>query len=143
MDLLSIAETYSVFLKAFPKSDIEIMEIRPSFVKIKRPPSTERDLRPGNSVSGPILMGFADTSMYIAVIAHLGETGLKSVTSSLNMSFLKRVKPGVLMAEVTLLKMGQRQSVGDIRIYNEDSEQPVAQAILTYMLVHAAGEIGN
>lgn len=143
MDLLSIAEVHSLFLKAFPKSDLEIMEIRRSFVKIKRPPSTEADLRPGNSVSGPILMGFTDVSMYIAVIAQMGEMGLKSVTSNLNMSFLKRVKPGVLIAEATLLKMGQRQSVGDIRIYNEDSEQPVAQAIITYMLVHAAGETGN
>ena len=143
MNLLSPEETLSLFLKAFPKSELKIMEIRPSYIKVKRPPSTESDLRPGNSVSGPTLMGFADSSMYMAVIAHMGEVGLKSVTSNLNMSFLKRVKPGALIAEVLLLKMGQRQSVGDIRIYNEGIEQPVAHAVTTYMLVHAAGEIGN
>ncbi|MBF0279941.1 MAG: PaaI family thioesterase [SAR324 cluster bacterium] len=143
MDVLNIKETQAFFLKAFPKSELQILEIRPTYIKVKRPPGTEMDLRPGNSVSGPTLMGFADSVMYMMVIAHMGEQGLKSVTSNLNISFLKRVKPGALIAEAILLKMGQRQSVGDIRIYNEGIEDPVAHVVTTYMLVHAAGELGN
>ena len=139
MTILSLKETRDIFLSAFPKSKLQILELRPNFLRVKKPQTSEKDLRPGNSVSGPAMMEFVDIAMFIAMIAHLGEAGFKSVTSNFHINFLRRVQPGELIAEVTMLKIGKRLSVGDVLLFSVGEEQPVAHAVLTYMPVYGAG----
>lgn len=88
-------------------------------------------LRPGGTVSGPTLMTLADTAMYYLVLSLVGREAL-TVTSQLNISFLRRPRPGVTTATASLLKLGRRLAVGDVRVYSEGLEAPVAQATVTY-----------
>jgi uncharacterized protein (TIGR00369 family) len=99
---------------------------------------TAADLRPGRTISGPTMMALADAATYVAI---LGEKGLVAgaVTSSLNIHFLRKPVPHrPLRAEATLLKLGTRLAVAEVRITAEGSEELLAQASVTYAL--PAGE---
>lgn len=88
-------------------------------------------LRPGGTVSGPTLMALADTAMYFLVLANIGAT-IHAVTTSFHISFLRRPGPADLVAEATLLKLGKKLAVGDVRLYSEGLDEPVAQATASY-----------
>src|SRR6476661_3282804 len=47
----------------------------------------ERMLRPGGTVSGSAMFSLADFSVYVAIIATLGEAGIDAVTTNLNINF--------------------------------------------------------
>ena len=49
-------------------------------------------LRPGGVISGPALMGLADAAMWAALLS-LSEGRDESLTTNLNISFLRRVPP--------------------------------------------------
>src|ERR687884_137197 len=70
-----------------------------------------RSLRPGGTVSGPVLMTLADVAIYVAILASIGWVPL-AVTTNLNINFLRKPAPGDLMAECRLLKLGKRLAVG-------------------------------
>ena len=92
-------------------------------------------LRPGGTISGPTLMTLADTAMWLATLSAIGPVPL-AVTTNLNMNFLRRAKPGTLLADARLLKLGQRLAVGDVflRIEGDESDGPVAHATVTYSI---------
>ena len=90
----------------------------------------ERHLRPGGTVSGPTLFTLADVTAYVAVLAHVGPVAL-AVTTNLNINFLHRPRPGPLLCEGTLLKLGKRLVVIDTLI-RDDADRVVAQATGTY-----------
>lgn len=92
----------------------------------------ERAIRPGGTISGPTLFGLADFSVWVAVMAVAGESGFRSVTSSLTINFLRRPTPGDLVADVTLLKCGRRLAVADVKIWRDDPSRPFANASATY-----------
>ena len=97
---------------------------------------TERHLRPGGTVSGPVMMTLADTAMYYLLLSRLGPVAL-AVTTSLNINFLRRPDTKRIWADARLLKLGKRLAVGEAHIF---SSQPhgepslVAQASLTYSI---------
>ena len=94
----------------------------------------EHHLRPGGTVSGPTLMTMADTAMYYLVLSLVGPVAL-AVTTNLNINFLRRPPPGVLLATARLLKLGQRLVVGEVAIHGPGAEaEPVAHATVTYAL---------
>jgi uncharacterized protein (TIGR00369 family) len=88
-------------------------------------------LRPGGTVSGPVLMNLADTAGYIMVWAHAG-LELMALTSSLTMNFLRPAKPGDLTVDAELLSFGRRNAVCDVRIWTEAADRPACQATVTY-----------
>jgi len=96
-----------------------------------RLPYKDEYLRPGGTVSGPTLMALADTAMYFLVLANIGLT-IHAVTTSLHITFLRRPEPGDLIAEASLLKLGKKLAVGDVRLYSEGVAEPVAQATASY-----------
>ena len=96
-----------------------------------RVPYKDEYLRPGGTVSGPTLMALADTAMYFLVLANIGAT-IHAVTTSLHITFLRRPEPRDLVAEATLLKLGKKLAVGDVLLYSEGLDEPVAQATATY-----------
>ena len=51
------------------------------------------DLRPGVTVSGPVLMMVADVALYIAILGEIGIVTL-TVTTSLNINFLRKPSAG-------------------------------------------------
>lgn len=98
-----------------------------------RLPVSERNLRPGGTVSGPTLFWLADLTFYVAVLAEIGPVAL-AVTTNMSINFLR--KPGLtdLIAEFRMLKLGKRLAVGDIAIYSEGDPEPVAHVTGTYSI---------
>lgn len=92
-----------------------------------------RHLRPGGTISGPTLMALADAAMYGAILAQLGKV-VMAVTTNLSINFLRKPKPGILTAEARILKLGKRLAMGEVYLYCEHDEEPVAHATLTYSI---------
>jgi uncharacterized protein (TIGR00369 family) len=91
-----------------------------------------KDLRPGGTVAGPLLFGFADLAIYAAVMSAVGEVPL-AVTTDATVHFLRRPRAGVLVARARLLKEGKRLVVGEATIEHEGEEgAPVMHAVMTY-----------
>jgi acyl-coenzyme A thioesterase PaaI-like protein len=91
-------------------------------------------LRPGGTVSGPVMMGLADMALYVAVLGEIGPVPL-AVTTNLNINFLQRPKLGAdLIAEARLLKLGRRLAVGEVTLHSEGMEMPVAHVTSTYSI---------
>ena len=91
------------------------------------------NLRPGNIVAGPTLMGLADHVAYALVLAHIGPVAM-AVTSALNFHFLRACEPMVITADARLLRLGKRLVVSDVLIWTTSPDRPVAQATVTYAL---------
>ncbi|CUH62503.1 putative domain 1 [Thalassovita gelatinovora] len=113
------------------KDDFEIEEVTDMRVRV-RMKIAERHLRPGGTVSGPSMFALADCAVYMAVLAMIGPEAL-AVTTNCSMDFMR--KPAArtdLIAECRLLKLGRVLAVGDVLIYSEGGEAPVARASMTY-----------
>lgn len=94
----------------------------------------EADLRPGGTVSGPVMTEVADSALYLAILAEIGLEPM-AVTTSLTMNFLR--KPAGdrdLIGECRLLKVGRTLAVGDVTIRSDGLDAPVAHATGTYAL---------
>ena len=98
-----------------------------------RLPAGEAHIRPGGTLSGPAQMALADFAMYAALLGAIGEVPL-AVTTSLNINFLHRPRPGDLLAHCRLVKLGKRLAVGDIMVHSEGMEAPVSHATATYSI---------
>ncbi|HSN83883.1 MAG TPA: PaaI family thioesterase [Polyangiales bacterium] len=123
------------FMKeSFPQArmPIEIEELRDGFLRI-RLEVTNRYLRPGDTVSGPTLMTLADTAMYYLLLGMIGPVAL-ALTSSLTINFLRAPKLGDIVAEAEMLKLGKRLAVGQVTMYSEGGDDPVAHATVTYSI---------
>jgi uncharacterized protein (TIGR00369 family) len=96
-----------------------------------------RHLRPGASISGPSQMALADTAAWTLVLHNLGFEFASSVTSNLNMNFLLRPKEADLIAEASVLRLGSRSSVSEVRLFSAGDPAPVAHATVTYALLKA------
>jgi uncharacterized protein (TIGR00369 family) len=110
-----------------------IEQVENQYALLRRP-VTQRDLRPGGTVSGPFMMALADAALYAAIFGTLGIEEM-AVTTNLNMSFLQKPKSeAALTAECTLLKVGKTSVVGDVVIRSEGEPAPVAHAVGTFAL---------
>ena len=94
----------------------------------------ERVIRPGGTVSGPAMFTLADFSVYVAIIATLGEPGFDAVTTNLNINFLTKPQPRDLVSSVRLIRVGRRLAVGEAQIHSDGAEDMVALAIANYAL---------
>lgn len=93
-----------------------------------------KELRPGGTVSGPVLMGLADVALYVAILGEIGIVPL-TVTTSLNINFLR--KPAADRAVIgvcQLLKLGKSLAVGEVSLYSEGSDDLVAHVVGTYSI---------
>ncbi|HWW45754.1 MAG TPA: PaaI family thioesterase [Acidimicrobiia bacterium] len=93
----------------------------------------ENGLRPGGIVSGPVLMSLADSAVWAAIIGVLGDAAM-AVTVSLTIHFLRPAPPGDVVAEAQLHRVGRRLATGDVLVYADGQDEPVALATVTYAL---------
>lgn len=93
-----------------------------------------RMVRPGGTISGPTMFKLADFTIYVAILAELGEGALQAVTTSLNINFLTRPIPGDMLAEARLIKVGRRLVVAEVELYAAAHDEMVAHATGTYAL---------
>jgi uncharacterized protein (TIGR00369 family) len=121
------------FDSEFPNNSLQIESVGDKKACIRRTPTND-DLRPGNTVSGPFMMSMADTALYVAILAELGLVVL-AVTTSLNFNFLRKPLANVdVIAKCQLLKVGRTLVVGEVTLYSEGDERPIAHAVGTYSL---------
>jgi uncharacterized protein (TIGR00369 family) len=90
-------------------------------------------LRPGGTIAGTTLMALTDITMYVAILATIGWKPL-TVTTNLNINFLRKPEPRDLLSEARLLKLGKRLVVGDIGIRTDGQDELVAHATSTYSI---------
>ncbi len=98
-----------------------------------RLPFAEAHIRPGGTVSGPAMMALADFAMYALVLGMIGPVKL-AVTTSLNINFLRKPGPADIVAEARILKLGKRLAVGEVNLFSEGQEDPVAHVTATYSI---------
>ena len=98
---------------------------------------TDRLVRPGGTLSGPVQMALADASMYAAVMSAIGQVEM-AVTSNLSINFLQKPAPTDLSAEAIVLRKGSRLVFCEVRLLSggEGEEQLVAHATGSYALPH-------
>ncbi len=136
MDVKMTREELHEFLaEAFPQvaGDFTVLNVAPMSVRVRMHVS-ERNLRPGGTISGPAMFSLADVSIYLAILAMIGPEAL-SVTTSCAIDFMRKPQAGRdLVAEARLLKLGRSLAVGDALIVSEGSEEVVARASLTYSI---------
>jgi len=90
-------------------------------------------LRPGGTISGPMLMGLADLAMYAVVMSAVGRIEL-AVTTNLNINFLRKPAPVDVIAEARMLKLGKRLAVGEVHLFSEGDPDMVAHVTATYSI---------
>ena len=95
--------------------------------------STRTSLRPGGTISGPTMMELADFAMYVAVFSAIGPQPL-AVTTNLNINFLRKPARADLLADAQLMKVGKRLAVGEVTIYSDGADEPVAHVTATYSI---------
>jgi uncharacterized protein (TIGR00369 family) len=98
-----------------------------------RIPFQDEFLRPGGTIAGPVMMGLADLAMYGVVLSMIGPVEL-AVTTSLNINFLRRPRPGDVLAHARILKLGRRLAVGEVMLYRDGDDEPVAHVTSTYSI---------
>src|SRR3954447_20032307 len=134
MVAMSVDELNEFLSEAFPpgampfrvtRADDDAVEVACEF--------DERQVRPGGTLSGPTLMSLADCAAYVAVVAHVGPEPL-TVTSNLNIDFLRKPPKAGLRAMGELVKLGRRQALVAVRIYSRQDDELVAHCTCTYAL---------
>lgn len=112
--------------------DLQVEEVGHAYARI-RVPFQAKNIRPGGTISGPVMMTAGDTAMYVAILATLGELAM-AVTSNLNINFLKRPEQRDLIAEATILKLGKRIAFCEVGIRCDGSDELVAHVTGSYSL---------
>lgn len=143
MKRLSADEINAFFAAHFGQvaPDYVVEETGDMFARVRQLFS-ERRLRPGGTVSGPSMFELADVAIYVAILAQMGvgddparahlSQGALTVTTSLNINFLRKPDPTDLVAEARLMKLGRRLVVGEAWLRSAGREEPVAHATATY-----------
>ncbi|PND40153.1 thioesterase [Paucibacter aquatile] len=129
----SQAELADFLAREFPQSKCSIEALGPRSATVRHPVG-ESELRPGGTVSGPVLMTVADVALYVAILGEIGIVPL-TVTTSLNINFLR--KPAGdrdILGVCTLMKLGRTLAVGEVSLYSEGSDEPVAHVVGTYAI---------
>ena len=90
------------------------------------------ELRPGGTVSGPVMMAVADVAIYVAILGRIGIVPL-TVTTSLTINFLRKPSANArIIADCTLMKVGRTLIVGEVSLYSEGTSDLVAHVVGTY-----------
>ena len=92
------------------------------------------ELRPGGTVSGPVLMTVADVALYVAILGEIGIVPL-AVTTNLSINFMR--KPAgdrAVIGVCQLMKVGRSLAVGEVSLYSEGRDEVVAHVVGTYSI---------
>lgn len=131
--VMTVDEIMQFLHKEFPQHIGVVTEMGKNSA-VMRLDVDEAHLRPGGTVSGPTMMALADICLYVAILGQIGPVAL-AVTTNLNINFLRKPEPArAIIAEARLLKLGKRLAVGEISLYSEDDDEPVAHVTATYSI---------
>ncbi len=124
----------SKFLAAeFPQSKSTVVAVGNQSATIRHEIGVA-ELRPGGTVSGPVLMMVADVALYVAILGEIGIVPL-TVTTSLNINFLRKPSADrAIIGVCKLMKVGKSLAVGEVALYSEGLPDPVAHVVGTYSI---------
>ena len=125
----------TAFLQAeFPQTRCTIEELDEDGSVVVAHPVGHAELRPGGTVSGPVMMTLADVALYVAILARIGIVPL-AVTTNLSINFLRKPRADRrVVARCRLLKLGRALAVGEVFLFSEGEDEPVAHATGTYSI---------
>lgn len=128
-------EELTAFLQAeFPQNRCTLEEVDEDGSVVVAHPVGAAELRPGDTVSGPVMMTLADVALYIAILARIGIVPL-AVTTNLAINFLRKPRADRrIVARCRLMKLGKTLAVGEVWIFSEGEDEPVAHATGTYAI---------
>jgi len=109
-----------------------VVELEPGRVRLVRRADAV-SVRPGGAIWGPSLMSLADVAVYALVLAHIGIVPM-AVTTSLTMHFLRPARPGDLVADALLLRLGRRIATAEVRLWTEGPDRIAAHATVAYAI---------
>lgn len=128
------AAELNAFLKTeFPQNPCTVEAVGGRGATVRHPVG-RGELRPGGTVSGPVMFTLADVSLYVAILGEIGIVPL-AVTTNLNINFMR--KPAAtadLIGVCKLIKLGRTLAVGEVAIYSEGQPDMVAHAVGTYAI---------
>ncbi|MDH4042559.1 MAG: PaaI family thioesterase [Gammaproteobacteria bacterium] len=131
--MASTADIVSFMATDFPQCNSIIEDTGNSGATVRHKIGVN-ELRPGGTVSGPVMMGVADVALYAAILGEIGIVPL-AVTTNLNINFLR--KPAAdrdIIGVCKLIKVGKTLAIGDVHLYSEGDGRPVAHAVGTYSI---------
>lgn len=145
--MLSLAQVNAFLTRHFPQigpgKELIVEAVGPMSSRL-RLAYREEHLRPGGTISGPSMFALADVAIYVAILAQIGvgndadnahlSAGSLTVTTNLNINFLRKPEPRDLIGEARLMKLGKRLAVGEAWLHSDGSEEAVAHAVATYSI---------
>jgi uncharacterized protein (TIGR00369 family) len=132
---MSKDEVSKLFDELFPqiKGEFTVEDLAENAITM-RMNIREQHLRPGGTVSGPSMFALADVTVYAMILGMIGPKAL-SVTTNCSLDFMRKpVAHADLIAKGQLLKLGRVLAVGDVLLYSEGMDKPVARATMTYSI---------
>jgi acyl-coenzyme A thioesterase PaaI-like protein len=127
------ADIVEFLAREFPQSKCVVEEVGHRTATVTHPVGKDQ-LRPGETVSGPLLMAVADVALYVAILGTIGIVPL-AVTTSLTINFLRKPAPHrPIVGVCQLIKVGRSLVVGEVALYSDRSEEMVAKAVGTYSI---------
>jgi len=127
------ADIVEFLAREFPQSKCVVEEVGQRTATVTHPVGRDQ-LRPGETVSGPLLMAVADVALYVAILGTIGIVPL-AVTTSLTINFLRKPSPHrPIVGVCQLIKVGRILVVGEVALYSGRDEEMVAKAVGTYSI---------
>jgi acyl-coenzyme A thioesterase PaaI-like protein len=138
--ILSIHELHELLERFLPRVDhrgetIEALgdgtlrmrlRVRPEYVSHDLPPGSGQDV-----LSGPILMGFADTALYACVHAHYGAEVLAAIVD-FNVTCLRVAGDADLIAHARIIRRGRSLAFVEAWLHSGASDEPCTHVTATY-----------
>lgn len=113
---------------------IEVIEAAGGTARL-RLPAAPLLLRPGDTVSGPALMGLADVAFWAALLGLTGGAD-RSVTATMSVTFLRPAGRGPVWAEARVVKRGRRLLYGEVWLRGDDpAAEPCAHVTATWAAI--------
>ncbi|HZY20674.1 MAG TPA: PaaI family thioesterase [Ramlibacter sp.] len=126
-------EIAAFIAREFPQTRVQVLEAGGMAATVAHEVGPD-ELRPGGTVSGPVMMATADVALYVAILGEIGIVPL-TVTTSLNFNFMR--KPSAdrrIVGICKLMKVGRTLAVGEVALYSEGLPEMVAHAVGTYAI---------
>jgi acyl-coenzyme A thioesterase PaaI-like protein len=131
--VVSKEKIYAFMSSEFPQNKCTIEAVGDKSATVRQKIG-ENELRPGGTVSGPVLMAVADVALYVAILGEIGLVPL-AVTTGLTINFLRKPSPHKdIIGICNLMKIGRSLAVGEVALYSEGTKEPVAHAVGTYSI---------
>jgi uncharacterized protein (TIGR00369 family) len=131
--MADLAQLNAFLARDFPQTRCTVVALAERTATVRHPVG-EAELRPGGTVSGPVLMAVADVALYVAILAEIGLVPL-TVTTQLSVNFMRKPVAGRdILGVCTLLKLGRSLAVGEVALYSQGKDEMVAHAVGTYSI---------